>query len=46
MRRQGDFLLSARIMKVGNGRIQGQLGNGLFLPVRAEGEARIAYRPQ
>lgn len=44
-RRQGDFLLSARITKVGNGRIRAT-GNGLFLPVRVEGEARIAYRPQ
>ncbi len=44
-RREGDFLLSAKITKVGNGRIEAT-GDGLFLPVRAEGEAQIAYRPQ
>jgi hypothetical protein len=44
-RQEGDFLLSATITKVGNGRIDAT-GDGLFLPVRAEGEARIAYRPR
>lgn len=43
-RREGDFLLSATITRVVNGRIQAT-ADGLFLPVRAEGEAKIEYRP-
>lgn len=44
-RREGDFVLSATIAKVINGRIQATAA-GLFLPVRAEGEARIVYKPR
>lgn len=44
-RREGDFVLSARITGVENGEIRA-LGAGLFLPVRASGEATIAYRPR
>ena len=43
-RRQGDFVLSARIDKVEHGRVV-PTGPGLFLPVSASGEASIAYRP-
>ncbi|NJR77295.1 DUF4403 family protein [Sphingomonas sp. 36D10-4-7] len=44
-RREGDFLLSATVTRVTNGRIQAT-ADGLFLPVRAEGKARIEYRPR
>ncbi|KQT32281.1 hypothetical protein ASG29_10715 [Sphingomonas sp. Leaf412] len=44
-RRRGDFLLSAHVTRVTNGRIRAT-AQGLFLPVRAEGEARIEYRPR
>ncbi|RDE06555.1 DUF4403 family protein [Sphingomonas aracearum] len=44
-RREGDFLLSADITSVTNGRVQ-VTGQGLFLPVRAEGEARIRFHPR
>lgn len=44
-RQEGDFRLTARIEKVVNGRIEAT-GAGLFLPVTAEGTARIEYRPQ
>lgn len=44
-RREGDFLLSADIRKVTTGTLA-VTGAGLFLPVRAEGVATIAYRPK
>lgn len=43
-RQEGDFRLSAQIEKVTNGQIEAT-GAGLFLPVTAEGVARIEYRP-
>ncbi|MDB5721456.1 MAG: hypothetical protein JWP15_2074 [Alphaproteobacteria bacterium] len=43
-RREGDFLLHADVDKVTNGAIQ-VTGQGLFLPVTADGQARIFYRP-
>lgn len=43
-RREGDFILDATVTDVVNGRIQ-VTGQGLFLPVRADGTARIVYRP-
>ena len=44
-RREGDFVLSARVDEVRNGRIAAT-GAGLFLPVEASGDARISYRPR
>lgn len=44
-RREGDFLLSADVTKVENGTLAAT-GRGLFLPVRAEGQATIVYRPR
>lgn len=44
-RREGDFLLSATIDRVSNGLVE-PTGQGLFLPIRAEGRARIDYQPQ
>lgn len=44
-RRQGDFLLSADVTSVENGTLA-VTGKGLFLPVRAAGQAVIAYRPR
>lgn len=44
-RQQGDFFLSTDVTRVTTGRLQ-VTGAGLFLPVRAEGSARIAYRPR
>lgn len=44
-RREGDFVLSADIGKVENGQLLAT-GQGLFLPVRVEGAARIVYRPR
>jgi len=41
-RREGDFLLSATIADVKNGRIA-VTGQGLFLPVEAAGTAAISY---
>ena len=43
-RREGDFVLSATVDRVTNGEIKAT-GAGLFLPVSAEGSARIVYRP-
>ena len=43
-RRQGDFVLQADVTRVTNGIVQ-VTGQGLFLPVSAEGRARIFYRP-
>jgi hypothetical protein len=43
-RREGDFILDAQVTDVVNGAIQ-VTGQGLFLPVRADGTARIVYRP-
>lgn len=43
-RREGDFLLSADITRVDTGELKVTSG-GLFLPVRASGKAKIAYRP-
>lgn len=44
-RHEGDFLLSTHVRAVSTGQLQ-VTGAGLFLPVRAEGDARIAYRPR
>jgi len=44
-RRQGDFLLSADVTKVENGTLA-VTGKGLFMPVRAAGQATIRYRPR
>ncbi|MBB3692923.1 DUF4403 family protein [Sphingomonas sp. BK580] len=44
-RQQGDFFLSTDVTSVANGQLQ-VTGAGLFLPVRAEGTAMIAYRPR
>ncbi|WP_375249572.1 DUF4403 family protein [Sphingomonas sp.] len=44
-RREGDFILSTTITNVVNGHLR-VTGAGLFLPVRAEGDARIDYRPR
>ncbi|WP_254602645.1 DUF4403 family protein [Sphingomonas bacterium] len=43
-RREGDFLLTADITRVTTGTLA-VTGNGLFLPIRAEGKATISYRP-
>jgi hypothetical protein len=43
-RRQGDFVLHADVDQVANGMIQ-VTGQGLFLPVTADGKAQIFYRP-
>ncbi|GAA0315345.1 hypothetical protein GCM10009087_27240 [Sphingomonas oligophenolica] len=45
VRRQGDFVLSANVASVEHGPIQ-VTGKGLFMPVEAQGEARIQYRPR
>ena len=44
-RREGDFLLSADVTSVENGTLS-VTGKGLFMPVRATGQATIAYRPE
>ena len=44
-RREGDFLLSADVSSVTTGTLA-VTGGGLFMPVRAEGKATIAYRPR
>ena len=44
-KREGDFLLSADVTSVENGRLA-VTGQGLFMPVRASGNATIAYRPR
>ena len=43
--REGDFLLKATVSNVDNGRIA-VTGQGLFLPIRADGRARIGYQPR
>ncbi|WP_157215777.1 DUF4403 family protein [Flavisphingomonas formosensis] len=43
-RHEGDFVLSASITSISNGLVE-PTGQGLFLPIRADGEARIDYRP-
>lgn len=43
-RREGDFLLSAKVTKVETGTL-GVAGQGLFLPVRAQGAASVSYHP-
>ncbi|MFK3890539.1 DUF4403 family protein [Sphingomonas sp. NPDC079357] len=43
-RQEGDFFLSTDVTSVSTGRLQ-VTGAGLFLPVRAQGAARIAYKP-
>lgn len=43
-KRTGDFVISATVDRVENGRITAA-GEGLYLPVRASGAARIEYRP-
>lgn len=42
--REGDFILSATVTSVRNGPIK-VTGQGLFLPVEAEGSANIRYAP-
>ena len=44
-RREGDFLLSADVERVDTGQLK-VTGSGLFLPVRAQGKATIAYKPR
>ena len=44
-KREGDFVLSADVTRVENGRLA-VTGQGLFMPVRAYGQASIAYRPR
>lgn len=44
-RQEGDFRITADITKVETGRLA-VTGQGLFLPVRASGAARVAYRPR
>ncbi|MDF0488456.1 DUF4403 family protein [Sphingomonas sp. H39-1-10] len=43
-RREGDFVLSADVTKVENGTLA-VTGKGLFMPVRATGQATITYAP-
>ncbi|MGE4322700.1 MAG: DUF4403 family protein [Sphingobium sp.] len=43
-KQEGDFTINAGIAEVETGVIQA-FGQGLYLPVRATGEAHIAYRP-
>ena len=43
-RRESDFLLSVKVTEVETGTLA-VAGQGLFLPVRAQGAATIAYRP-
>ena len=43
-RREGDFVMSADVSKVENGTLA-VTGKGLFMPVRAAGQARITYAP-
>ena len=43
-RREGDFVLAVTITKVTHGRIA-VTGKGLFLPVQADGNASIVFRP-
>ena len=42
---EGDFILAADVTKVENGTLA-VTGQGLFMPVRASGQATIAYRPR
>ena len=44
-KREGDFILSADVTTVANGTLA-VTGQGLFMPVRASGQATIAYRPR
>lgn len=44
-RRIGDFAINARLSQVETGRILA-FGQGLYLPVRVSGDARIRYRPR
>lgn len=44
-RREGDLVLSADVSKVENGTLA-VTGKGLFMPVRAAGQARITYAPR
>jgi len=44
-KRVGDFVIRADLTKVETGRIEAH-GQGLYLPVRVGGDARITYRPQ
>lgn len=44
-KRVGDFVIRADLTKVETGRIEAH-GQGLYLPVRAGGDARISYRPR
>lgn len=44
-RQEDEFLLRAHVTNVRNGRITAT-GAGLFMPVAAEGEAQILYRPR
>ena len=44
-KRVGDFVIHADLKDVETGRIEAH-GQGLYLPVRVGGYARITYRPQ
>ena len=44
-RREGDFVLSANVGDVSNGQLR-VTGEGLFLPVEAQGTATIRYLPR
>lgn len=44
-KREGDFVLSADVTSVRNGMLA-VTGQGLFMPVRASGQATITYRPR
>lgn len=41
----GDFAINAQVARVETGRIRAY-GQGLYLPVRVSGDARIRYRPR
>jgi hypothetical protein len=44
-KRVGDFVIRADLTKVETGRIEAH-GQGLYLPVRVGGDARITYQPR
>lgn len=43
--RQGDFVINARMSRVETGQLKAA-GEGLYLPVWVNGDARVAYRPR
>ena len=44
-KRVGDFVIHASLGQIETGRIQAH-GQGLYLPVRVSGDARITYQPE